>query len=227
MRGILRGTKREPTARKCGESCAALVVRIRLAPAERVLRTPVQTSRCGSPKPQIYERGLSPIRLGRTTHASSPTRTRKVRSAILISACSSSSRTRLNTPIRSRQRTCSPGFQTRLMLARECVAVRLCRWLALRGSPAGNRRVPVMCTSFKTNVQGNRNEIACVRAKKTPVPTQCRHRRSLRVANPRQRDFAKPDSEVAGERPAELARAVTRIAQQKFRIGLCRRRGSR
>jgi hypothetical protein len=36
------------TASSCGESCE--------------LR--YKTSRCGSPKPQIYERGLSPIRFG-------------------------------------------------------------------------------------------------------------------------------------------------------------------
>jgi hypothetical protein len=60
-------------------------------------------------------------------HARSAIRTRKVRSAITISACSLSPRSRWKTPVRSRQRTRSPGHQRRSIRGCKGAARRVCR----------------------------------------------------------------------------------------------------
>ena len=65
---------------------------------------------------------------------------------------------------------------------------------------------------------------------------QGRHRRRVRVASPRQGDFAKPDSEVATRASGKNSPAPNGIAQQEFRsitkrceirMGLSRRRARR
>src|SRR5215831_4729799 len=60
---------------------------------------------------------------------------------------------------------------------------------------------------------------------KRPVPNQWRHRRRLRVASPRQGDSAKPDYEVQGERPAELAYSqrisATRVPMHRWKLRIC------
>ena len=62
--------------------------------------------------------------------------------ANLTSACSPSPTARRNTPARSFQRTWSPARQAGAIRVTTGAARRAFRWLALRGSPAGNRCLP-------------------------------------------------------------------------------------
>src|SRR5438477_5261594 len=62
-----------------------------------------------------------------------------------ISACSPSPRSRRKVPTRSFQCTRAPGCHVGgILAAPEDDTLRLLRWLALRGSPPGNRALPDM-----------------------------------------------------------------------------------